>query len=109
MLKMIVSIMMCHGNVIEVIKSLPFLHPLFTPVVLVHLIVFLNLAHLGIHLRVVSIELTQGLAVGGFIKDELKLVFLEEVIAEVDFFVGWPFLRRREEGINAYSEGLFEE
>lgn len=62
---------------LEVIKSLTFLCPLFTPVILVHLVIFLDLAHLGIHLSVVSIELTQSLAFGGFIKDELKLVFLE--------------------------------
>ena len=38
------------------------------------------------------------------IEDELKLVLLEQTLAEGHFFARGPFIGRREEGIDAYSE-----
>lgn len=46
-------------NVIRLeVKSLSFLHPLFTPVVLVDFIVLLDLAHLSVNFSVISIQLS---------------------------------------------------
>lgn len=50
-----------------------------------------------------------GLAVGGFVEEELVGELLEGMLREVHLLVGLPFLGRREERVNHKFEGFFNE
>lgn len=52
----------------------------------------------------VFIEITELLTLLALVEDKSEFVLLESIVSKKIFSLGWPFYRRREQGVKTYSE-----